>query len=612
MKRTHLLFQICIIVLFGTLITSCHTPNAPQTSSELPEAASPSAEVEALEASQATTLTVCLKEIPDNVFLYGSLSEAGATVADALFDGPFDRVNGELQPRIFERVEITNEDVPVTPGTVVFTANESVEALNAETIVIPGEDGAACGFPGCSLALRELPDGAELRMSRVTVTYVLLEGLRWSDGEPLRADDSLFAYETFAGGLPIGDLIQTYERVDNRTIRVETIPGFIPPLVDELFFAPVPKHLYDGQSAQEILDDPRTKTAPLGWGAYRVKEGAELTGDEIVLETNPYYQALFFPPNLTEIRFIARGVGADNFSASVREDACQLTQSGIDFTEQIEPFLEDIRDRKVSGSILPTLTSIEIVLNPDAPNETVRALLNDPANRIALTQCVNRPQLIREILYGQSEVPVGFYPSFHQLNAGADGYIAYDVAGGSTQLAQLSWDFSQPMTLAYADTVTNARMAEFIRAAWEDCGISVETIAVAETDATIGTMAGYDAYLMRFTGGETLPCRAYLGEPGTVQLFTDEASRTACIAARGLKASGGKEFLDEVQRMLRANVATIPLAFEPRFAIVSPRVCGVVSVEGMRSVLWNVESLAMSETGSCYAPQWNNIYTGTE
>ena len=52
-------------------------------------------------ANAPKRLTVLLTGIPANVNLLGTLSESGATIADALFDGPFDEINGEEFPVIF-------------------------------------------------------------------------------------------------------------------------------------------------------------------------------------------------------------------------------------------------------------------------------------------------------------------------------------------------------------------------------------------------------------------------------------------------------------------------------------------------------------------------------
>ena len=63
------------------------------------------------------------------------------------------------------------------------------------------------------------------------------------------------------------------------------------------------------------------------------------------------------------------------------------------------------------------------------------------------------------------------------------------------------------------------------------------------------------------------------------------------------------------QSIFNAMAITVPLYFEPRFALTTADVCGMASVIGMRSILWNVERLRPAEIGEdCYAPQWNDIY----
>ena len=83
-----------------------------------------------------------------------------------------------------------------------------------------------------------------------------------------------------------------------------------------------------------------------------------------------------------------------------------------------------------------------------------------------------------------------------------------------------------------------------------------------------------------------------------------------CVAARFSGEFGsGSGMIETAQSLTTSEAVSLPLYFEPRFALTTADVCGVESVIGMRSILWNVERLRPASVGeSCYAPQWNDIY----
>lgn len=385
-------------------------------------------------ANAPKRLTVLLTGIPANVNLLGTLSESGATIADALFDGPFDEINGEEFPVIFSSVSVETEAVEVVPGETIYSAAERAEPLTLDTRVIPADSEAVCGYSNCGVTLATLPPGAPLRLTRATVTFILRDELRWSDGEPVTAEDAALSYELFGAGSGASERTGTYEIVGDRSLRWVGIPGYVPARLADVFLAPIPSHSFHGKSLEEILSDPTFTERPSGWGAYRFADSKREDGS-LFLERNPYYFG--GPAPYDEIVFAARGRGEDSFAYALTHGSGTITQSGIDFSDRIEPLLEDIRDRKLSASIYPTLDVREIIFNFESANLPFRELIADSAARSALTQCVDRARLIREIVYGQSEIPVAAYPSFHALSGGVEGYIGYDPANGRETVAAL-------------------------------------------------------------------------------------------------------------------------------------------------------------------------------
>ena len=145
------------------------------------------------------------------------------------------------------------------------------------------------------MAWTNLPDGK-------TWTFTLRKNLRWSDGEPLTADDVVFTWNDLIYNPNIDNVMRDpfiingkkfkVTKVDDLTIQVVT-PGIYAPFLSE-FGAGVPimpKHIL----AKSVADGTFTSTYGVnsdpsqivGSGPYRIKEfkPAQYT----LLERNPYF-----------------------------------------------------------------------------------------------------------------------------------------------------------------------------------------------------------------------------------------------------------------------------------------------------------------------------------
>src|SRR3989442_8425551 len=188
-------------------------------------------------------------------------------------------------------------------------------------------------------------------------TVTLRQGLRFSDGKPLDADDVLFTFRVYldesvhspqrdlliVGGKPIN-----VRKLDARTLVFE----FAKPYgVGERVFdglAILPRHLLekpyqDGKLAQiGMLSTPANQWA--GLGPFRLKE--YVAGQRLILERNPYYWKtdtkgsrlpyldelvfLFVPSADAQVLRFQSGetdlisrLGAENFSVQIGRASCR-------------------------------------------------------------------------------------------------------------------------------------------------------------------------------------------------------------------------------------------------------------------------------------------------
>ena len=157
--------------------------------------------------------------------------------------------------------------------------------------------------------------------------FTLLEGLKWSDGEALTAQDSVFSYKIaikcedgsgYCGhnGLtrPVGspDSSQrtaSYQALNSLTTRWVGLPGYLDQNYNTNFFIPLPKHQLEDIPLEDLFEADVSARHPLGWGAYVIEEW--VPGDKIRLRKNPhYFRADEGLPRFDQLVF--RFVGEDN------------------------------------------------------------------------------------------------------------------------------------------------------------------------------------------------------------------------------------------------------------------------------------------------------------
>jgi len=128
----------------------------------------------------------------------------------------------------------------------------------------------------------------------------LRDGIKWSDGQPITADDIVFSYQVTMDEkivTPAKDMLRVagkpleMEKVDNLTVRVRCAAptGLFHVIIGTLVV--VPKHTLEGEykagafeTAMNINVDPAKVVTS---GPYKLKQF--LTGEKTVLERNPHY-----------------------------------------------------------------------------------------------------------------------------------------------------------------------------------------------------------------------------------------------------------------------------------------------------------------------------------
>ncbi|KAA0948880.1 oligopeptide ABC transporter substrate-binding protein [Sporosarcina sp. ANT_H38] len=141
-----------------------------------------------------------------------------------------------------------------------------------------------------------------------TITLTIKDGVKWHDGEPVKADDLLYTYEllghpdyvgtryTFmvsnVEGMPAyhegkTDKISGIKVIDDKTISV-TFTEASPSLLSGFWSHPTPRHyLGDMTSLEEIVASEKIRTTPIGFGPYKVVK--VVPGESVLYERYDEY-----------------------------------------------------------------------------------------------------------------------------------------------------------------------------------------------------------------------------------------------------------------------------------------------------------------------------------
>lgn len=135
-----------------------------------------------------------------------------------------------------------------------------------------------------------LAESYEYADDQKSITYTLREGLKWSDGEPLTADDLLYTFELakevaiydVAGVLASGRVTKV-SKVSDRQVRFDLAQADTTVHWDLNTYMPIPKHIWEQAS------DPTTFTNPNAIGSGPVTEVKYVRAQQMEICRNPHY-----------------------------------------------------------------------------------------------------------------------------------------------------------------------------------------------------------------------------------------------------------------------------------------------------------------------------------
>lgn len=279
-----------------------------------------------------------------------------------------------------------------------------------------------------------LAESWEASPDHLVYTFHLREGVVFSDGVPLTAEDVKFTFDRIMDPAVDAPHLRNYvqditsvEVLDPRTVRFTCAkPYFMHPVVIGLTFI-IPKHIY---GVGDFNNHPANR-APVGSGMYVLEQWT--TGQEVVLARNPRYWGtpLNGRPHVDKIRYAIITDRNAAFQLLARGDLDVMAPiPAEDWTRRANtPRFREKFNRFATN--LPTYNYIGWNLR--------KPQFSDQRVRRALAMLMDRQTILTRIYEGLGTlINAGFMPGMREFND-AIPPVPFDPAGAAALLAEAGW-----------------------------------------------------------------------------------------------------------------------------------------------------------------------------
>jgi len=586
-------------------------------------------------------LTICMGQEPSSLFLYADSSRSARSIRQAIYDGPIDIRDYQPVPVILQEIpslasgSLSFQPVEVQPG------GELVDSLGLQNSLGEGVSFLPTGCIDSSCAVSYSGQGA-VTLDQQVVKFRLKPGLKWADGQPLTADDSLFSLEVARSLFPLvnPDLLmrtQSYQVIDETTVEWRGIPGYRSSAFVETFFTPLPRHAWGTLEKEELLSTEETNRKPLGWGAYSIDEWTP--GDHISLKRNPnYFRAAEGLPHFDRLVFRFTPDPEQALNALLAGE-CDYLDETNDLASQVNNLTEaqTTGKAKLLENVSDAWEHLDFgigSLQQDAP-----VFFGQKETRQAFATCVDRQKIVDEVFSGKTLIPDTYISPQHPLADPQTKHYAYDPEKAATMLDAIGWRDSDgnPSTprqsqavpgvpdgsafrlpLLVADDPDTKRIATLLVDSLAQCGIALDVTALpaeqlfspGESSLIFGRK--FDLAKFGWGGAWQPPCFLYTTReiPGPYPQFPkgwggsnpsgysnpdfDRVCQRAMATMPEQPEYQGAHML--AQSIFAQDLPSLPLYLHLKRSASRPDLCGVNLEPSAESALWNLESFQISST----------------
>lgn len=246
----------------------------------------------------------------------------------------------------------------------------------------------------------------EVSPDRKSIKFILRKGLKFWDGDDLKAEDVLFTYKDvildpknqIPGLIPI-----EVKALDETTIVITVgapLPMLPAAILSGYFFAmPIlPKHKLDKIVAQGKFNKAWSLTTPLGEiaGAGPFKLAKYTPGSEIILERTPHYWKV--DPKNQQLPYLDRVIA--KIAPNRTEELARLGRGELDL---LTLRAEETFDLKLPKGFKLVIDGPEYsfdfwAFNHDVADPDLRKVFREKLFRQAIAQTIDRARVIKEVL----------------------------------------------------------------------------------------------------------------------------------------------------------------------------------------------------------------------
>lgn len=542
MKNKSIIFSMLCLLNIAILISSCSNfgPAEPTPTLVEPTATDiPLVEV-----------TLCTATEPETLFFYGSRNAGADLIFDAIYDGPFDKVNYLSEPVILEALpSLTNGSASYTPvgvngGDLIIDIEGNVTNLTEGVQLYPRD----CKSVDCAITW----DGvSQIQMDQLSLVFKMKDGIRWSDGTAVTANDSQYSFRIAEdlGNTTYQDIIDRivdYQVLDDASVLVTILPGLVTSDYASYFFTPMPQHVWSSYAPADLSTTDAAAKLPLAYGPFQITDWQ--AGEGITLGKNEYYfrSSEGYPAvDRINVKFINEDKSLDEL---FENEGCDVVDQSLINEGMNKEVVALQSSSEYRVDILPG-ENWEVLLFGIKPSSYDDGyypygsdrpdLLSDVSVRTAIEQCIDREAILGQVGIVGNDQPLAYFPYDVQGSSSSGSSQPYDLVNASAALDAAGWkDYdSNPDTprVAYGvDNIqdgtafsldlytttseTNSKIAELIKTSLAACGIqtTLNILPAAElyAEGPDGVLFGrkFDLALISWNVGDALPCALFESE----------------------------------------------------------------------------------------------------
>lgn len=403
----------------------------------------------------------------------------------------------------------------------------------------------------------DLAESWEISSDGLTYTFRLRDGLKFSDGSPIKASDAKFSLERLRdteGSIMAGmfSVMKSVEAPDDRTVVITLTQPSAPFLAGLAMFAAaiLPEHAVT-EKGDEFGNEP------VGAGAFVLEEWKR--GEYLRLKKNPnYWEAdrvkldgvewIYIPNDNTRILKLQAG----------EVDAAIF----IPFNRVAE--LEN--DPNINVHLDPSSREDHILVNH------AHEPLDDVRVRQALYHAIDRQAIVDAVTFGYGKVANSFLPAGAMFYNPDNPDYAYDPDKAKALLAEAGVDGLELDFLLSAGDTVHDQIGVIVKDQLEKVGITVNLVKQETGQQWESTVAGeYDISVNYWTNDIIDP-----DQKATFSVYGDEENRSYYTNYRNPKVAElveqGRIELDrdkrqaiyyEIQKIAKEDVHWIDLYYSP-------------------------------------------------